>query len=110
ELHDDGGNIVDNRVVLRSATSPEGPWSDVLTVVDMADPTFQAAHCCGDTCPGEQLLHCDRAGLYGAYALPLIDATPMDDGSIELTIPFVVSTWDPYNVVLMSMQVALTPT
>lgn len=109
ELHDDGGNIVDNRVVLRSAVAPEGPWSDVLTIVDMADPAFQAAHCCGDTCPGEQLLHCDRAGLYGAYALPLVTTTPMPDGSVELAIPFVVSTWDPYNVVLMSMRVALTP-
>ena len=109
ELHDDGGNIIDNRVVLRSAAAPEGPWSDVLTIVDMADPAFQAAHCCGDTCPGAQILHCDRAGLYGAYALPLISTTAMPDDSVELAIPFVVSTWDPYNVVLMSMTVALTP-
>lgn len=108
ELHDAGGNIVDNRIVLRSAAAPEGPWSDALTIIDMADPAFQLAHCCGATCPGEQLLHCDVAGLYGAYPLPLVRTTITADGP-ELEIPYVVSTWDPYNVVLMTMRVALAP-
>ena len=72
ELHDAGGGIVDNRVVARVARAPEGPWSEPATIFDMADPAFQAAHCCGESCPGEQILHCDKAGLYGAYALPLI--------------------------------------
>ncbi|MBX7084229.1 MAG: DUF4185 domain-containing protein [Nannocystaceae bacterium] len=108
ELHDDGGAIVDNRIVLRVATAPEGPWSDALTIIDMADPAFEAAHCCGTTCEGEQLLHCLVAGLYGAYLLPLSQTAAQGDGFV-LTLPWLVSTWNPYNVVLMTAQVELQP-
>lgn len=110
ELHDGGGNITDNRVLLRVAARPEGPWSDVVTIADMADPSFREAHCCGSTCPGEQVLHCDRAGLYGAYLLPAVKVTPGGaPGSATLDVPFVVSTWDPYGVVLFSTRVAFAP-
>ncbi|MEQ1508703.1 MAG: DUF4185 domain-containing protein, partial [Myxococcota bacterium] len=107
ELHDPvTGAIVDNRVVVRLATAPEGPWSDAATVIDMADPAFQAAHCCvGATCPGDQILHCDRAGLYGAYLLPAITVTPTADGGATLALPFLASTWDPYDVVLFTTTV-----
>ena len=100
ELHDSVGNIVDNRIILRLSAQPQGPWSDPVTIVDMADPTFQAAHCCGSTCQGQQVLHCNKAGLYGAYALPLMASGP---GTLE--VPFLVSTWDPYNVVLFRAKV-----
>ncbi len=109
ELHDAGGNITDNRIVLRTAPGPQGPWSDAVTVVDMADPEFTAAHCCGTTCEGAQILHCFVAGLYGAYLLPLASVSPGPGGSLELDLPFVVSTWDPYNVVLMRTQISLAP-
>ncbi len=110
ELHDGGGIITDNRIVLRVAAKPEGPWTDVVTVVDMADPAFQAAHCCGATCPGDQILHCDRAGLYGAYLLPAVTVTPgAAPGSATLEVPFLASTWDPYGVVLFSTRVAIAP-
>ena len=36
ELHDEAGNIIDNRIVLRVAPKPEGPWSEAVTVIDMA--------------------------------------------------------------------------
>jgi hypothetical protein len=100
ELRDADGDLVDNRVLVRVAHAPVGPWSDAATVVDMADAAFRAAHCCGALCEGAQVLHCDRAGLYGAYALPFI----VEDGA-SLVIPFVVSTWDPYNVALFTTRV-----
>jgi hypothetical protein len=102
ELHDAEGGIYDNRVLVRFARKPEGPWSDPVTLSDMADPAFRAQHCCGVTCQGEQILHCDRAGLYGAYALPTLSYT---DGL--LTLPYLVSTWDPYNVVVFEAHIAL---
>lgn len=109
ELHDAGGNLVDNRVVLRTANDPEGPFSDAVTLIDMADPAFRAAHCCSDTttCTDAELLHCDRAGLYGAYALPVIQAEVQGALWLSLRIPILVSTWDPYNVVLFSAGVDL---
>ncbi len=106
ELRDEAGSIIDNRIVLRVAPAPEGPWSEPVTVIDMADPSFQQAHCCGETCPGDQLLHCDRAGLYGAYLLPAASFAPSENGGV-LELPFIVSTWDPYNVVLFSTRIAL---
>ena len=109
ELHDAGGAIVDNRVVLRVATAPEGPWSDALTIVDMADPAFSAEHCCGATCPGAQVLHCESAGLYGAYLVPAVSVVELPGGARELELPFLVSTWNPYNVVLFTTTVRLDP-
>jgi hypothetical protein len=109
ELHDAGGAIVDNRIVARVSPTPTGPWSEALTIVDMADPTFRAAHCCApSTCNAQQILHCDKAGLYGAYALPTIGVTPSSAG-YQLSIPFVVSTWDPYNVVLFQILLEVAP-
>lgn len=109
ELHDAAGGIVDNRIVLRTAPHPTGPWSEAVTVIDMADPAFTAAHCCGETCPGAQILHCLVAGLYGAYLLPTVGVEPGPDGALSLQLPFVVSTWDPYNVVLFAAHVRLDP-
>lgn len=105
ELHD-GDAIVDNRVVLRVASAPEGPWSEALTIVDMADPQFALQHCCGVTCVGDQILHCEKAGLYATYLLPAITTTVEADG-LTLTLPFLASTWDPYNVALFAATVRL---
>jgi hypothetical protein len=109
ELHDEVGNIVDNRIILRTAGDPTGPWSDAVTVVDMADPAFMAEHCCGESCPGSQILHCLVAGLYGAYMLPTIGVGRGLGGVMELQVPFLASTWDPYNVVLFTTRIRLDP-
>lgn len=109
ELHDGGGAIVDNRVVMRIAREATGPWSDPITVVDMADPAFAAAHCCSATCEGDQILNCFVAGLYAAYALPTVATTDLGGGAYELAIPMLASTWDPYNVVLFSVRLRLDP-
>ncbi len=110
ELKNADGWLIENRILLRAAPHPTGPWSEPLTVIDMADPGFQAAHCCtGATCPGERILHCDRAGLYGAYLLPALRVERAADGSIHVEAPFLVSTWDPYNVVTFTAEVDLAP-
>jgi hypothetical protein len=88
-----------NQVLARFATSPEGPWSAPLTVASLSDPAFRAKYCCVSLeCAGERLINCDRAGFYATYMLP--DVTTRPDGSFA--IDFVMSTWDPYNVALMS--------
>ncbi|MGH1347259.1 MAG: DUF4185 domain-containing protein [Nannocystales bacterium] len=110
ELHDRGGAVIDNRVVLRTAAQLEGPWSDAVTVIDMADPAFTAQHCCGaDGCQGNQILNCFVAGLYAIYPLPSPTVTTGDDGTLDVDLAFVASTWNPYNVVLFETQVEITP-
>jgi uncharacterized protein DUF4185 len=99
-----------NRVIVRTAPHPTGPWSEPLTVIDMADPAFMLQHCCLDEpCVGEQIWQCNSAGLYGAYPLPNPRITAHDDGSFAVALPFVVSTWMPYNVVLFEAQLTLAP-
>ncbi|MAQ14987.1 MAG: hypothetical protein CMN30_09370 [Sandaracinus sp.] len=93
-----------NHMVLAVAQEPQGPWFSTR-VITMHDPAFQAEHCClGDTCPGNRILHCDRAGLYAIYPLPLIEVSRSSDG-VLLDVPFTASTWQPYNVVLFRTRV-----
>jgi hypothetical protein len=76
----------------------------------MHEPAFVARHCCvGETCPGERIIRCDRGGLYAIYPLPLIEARA-EDGGYVLRVPFVASTWQPYNVVLFRTDVFVRPT
>lgn len=90
---------VGNRIAARFAEAPEGPWSAPVTIATMGDPAFAARHCCAGTdCSGERLMECEHAGFYGTYLLP--DAKARSDGSFELS--FVMSTWIPYNVALMT--------
>ncbi len=88
-----------NQVVARFANAPEGPWSEAIPIATMTDPAFAATYCCiGGNCSGKRLFNCERAGFYGTYMLP--EATVNPDGSFA--IAFTMSTWDPYNVALMS--------
>jgi hypothetical protein len=88
-----------NRIVARFAEAPEGPWSDAVTVATMEDPAFRARHCCvGTDCSGERLFECEHAGFYGTYMLPTV--ATHGDGSF--TVSFLMSTWIPYNVVLVT--------
>ena len=88
-----------NRIAARFADQPEGPWSEAVTVATMSDPAFALKYCCvHDDCPGDRLFHCDRAGFYGTYMLPDVIVHPT--GAFSIT--FFVSTWDPYNVALMT--------
>jgi hypothetical protein len=87
-----------NQIVARFADAPEGPWSDDIVVYDMADPAFRNLYCCNtNACVGQQIIHCNDAGFYATYLLPQVQLQP--DGSFVVT--HTMSTWDPYNVVLM---------
>jgi hypothetical protein len=88
-----------NRIAARFAESPEGPWSAAVTVATMEDPAFRAQHCCNGTdCPGERMFECQHAGFYGTYMLPKVATN--NDGTFSIT--FLMSTWIPYNVALMT--------
>lgn len=90
---------IGNRIAARFAEKPEGPWSEGVTVATMSDPAFALKYCCvNNDCLGERLFNCDRAGFYGTYLLPDLSLKP--DGTFALT--FFMSTWDPYNVALMT--------
>jgi hypothetical protein len=98
-----------NRMEMLVARRPEGPWASA-TIILMEDPAFRSRHCCmpaGD-CPGERIIHCEDAGLYAIYPLPLVE-TSFDGDAIELVVPFVASTWQPYNTVLFRARVRVEP-
>lgn len=88
-------------IIARFADKPEGPWSTGVSVASMIDPLFALKYCCiNNDCIGERLMNCDRAGFYGTYMLP--DVIVNVDGSFSIT--FTMSTWDPYNVALMTAK------
>lgn len=100
--------LVSNRVYARTAADLTGPWSEALVVIDMFDPDFVAAHCCvQEPCADDQIWQCAQAGLYAAYPLPSPRVTPQPDGTFAVDLPFVVSTWIPYNVVLFEVRLVL---
>jgi hypothetical protein len=88
-----------NRIAARFARSPEGPWSEPVTVANMNDSGFVAQYCCNGTdCPGERMMECEHAAFYAPHMLPNAIAHP--DGSFSIT--FLVSTHIPYNVALLT--------
>ncbi|HEX8796472.1 MAG TPA: DUF4185 domain-containing protein [Polyangiaceae bacterium] len=92
-----------NQIVARFADAPEGPWSGDIVVYDMADPAFRNVYCCNiDACVGQQIIHCNDAGFYATYLLPQVQLLP--GGGFVVT--HTMSTWDPYNVVLMQATFA----
>lgn len=87
-----------DRVVARFAERPEGPWTDPPLVIHDNSQLTSSPYCCGTTCStAQQIIHCGSAGLYGAYLLPEVKVGP----SGTFTVLYTLSTWDPYNVVLM---------
>ncbi len=87
-----------NQIVARFADTPEGPWTDPPIVLHDMALLGQTPYCCGQTCGGaQQIIHCGSAGFYGSYLLP--DLQQHADGSF--TVDYTMSTWNPYNVVLM---------
>jgi hypothetical protein len=105
-----GDQLASNRVVVRTAPTPTGPWSEQITAIDMFDPAFMLEHCClSEPCGDAQIWKCDAAGLYGAYPLPTPKVQPRTDGRFDVELPFLVSTWIPYNVVMFEARLALSP-
>jgi len=92
-------NGTQNLIVARFATRPEGPWTDGTPIASLSRPAFTSKYCCiNNDCSGQRLMNCDRAGYYGAYMLPDVQK----NASGKFTLDFLLSTWDPYNVALMS--------
>ncbi len=85
------------QVTARFADRPEGPWSTPVVLEDLLDPSFGSRYCCGATCTGQQMIRCGQSAFYGAYLLP--DAAVQANGSF--TVTYLLSTGDPYDVVLM---------
>ncbi len=95
-------NVARRKVVLRTADAPWGPWSAPTVLFDPAvdygdGPAYGRFVGDGGT---------DRLGgqgeLYGPYLLPRFTEV-RDDGTIALY--WLVSTWQPYTVVLMESDV-----
>jgi hypothetical protein len=94
------------QVVLRAARRPDGPWSGAIEVHSMRDETFRERYCCGEgPCEGTHMIHCGKAGVYAPYLLPVI-APPAKDGTVRIN--YLLSTWDPYNTVLMSADIKIS--
>jgi len=88
-----------NRIVARFAEKPQGPFSNAVTMAVMEDPAFEKKYCCdAKECVGDKIIQCDQAGFFGVYLLPTVTVHP----NASFTLYFTMSTWQPYNVVLMS--------
>ena len=106
-----------NAIYYRVADQPWGPWSDQLTLFDprcdhgychlIHSPhccDFQAADCAAGKAKDNLVGDADRtAGPYGPYVISSLtkgDAT-------STTIYWLMSTWNPYEVVLMKSTLQL---
>lgn len=97
---------VKGQVVLRAARRPDGPWSQAVIVHSMRDENFREHYCCGEgPCEGKHMIHFDKAGTYAPYLLPVI-SPPEKDGTIRIN--YLLSTWNPYNTVLMSADIRIS--
>ena len=90
------------------AAQPEGPWQRAVVANPDGD-SFAERHCCRfGVCEGEQFVDCNAGGIaFAALALPLVQTTPLPDGSCELSIPFLLSVLEPRNVVLLETRVRI---
>ena len=98
-------------VVLRSAAEPWGPWSRRVRLLDWvasgmsSDPyvRFIAAARDGDPV-GERIFRAQADATGAAYAPYLFDAT---SAGADLVLRYTLSTWNPYQVVLMQHRLPL---
>ncbi|RXW32105.1 hypothetical protein C1706_08675 [Propioniciclava flava] len=93
-------------VVLRLSTLPWGPWSERLVLFDWIaeglsfdDPSRRFIRAFHDDDPVGDAIFAAQAGRPGgAYAPYLYDSRPHADG---VALRYTLSTWNPYQVVLM---------
>ena len=87
-------------VVLRSAPKPWGPWTPPVVLFDPGrdHPRLDDA-----ADPRPHFLE-DGFGIYGPYVVPRW--SHWDDSRNELTLHYAMSTWRPYQVMLMKTVVA----
>ena len=95
-----------HRVVLRWSTSPFGPWSAPIALFALADGLGKFIH--DPAVPGSSFgpiigkadAATRRGGAYGPY---VIERWTRRAGE-RLTIHYLLSTWNPYTVVLMKSE------
>ncbi len=99
-------------VVLRAAAHPWGPWSPRLRLFDwvssgmsFADPArrFIKAIADGSDPVGDRVFRAQSTATGAAYAPYFYDARLDGD---ELVLRYTLSTWNPYQVVLMQHRIA----
>ncbi|HEX5336280.1 MAG TPA: DUF4185 domain-containing protein [Propionicimonas sp.] len=101
-------------ITLRVAPNPWGPWSPRLRLLDWvatgmshADPFTRFIKAAGEGDPvGDRIFPGQADGTGAAYAPYLFD-TRLDGG--ELVLRYTLSTWNPYQVVLMQHRLAWPP-
>ena len=98
-------------VVLRSAVRPWGPWSPRVRLLDWVaggmsrDPHTRFIKASRDDDPvGDRIFRAQADGTGAAYAPYLFDAT--SEGA-DLVLRYTLSTWNPYQVVLMRHRLPL---
>jgi hypothetical protein len=101
--------ILPRGITMRTADTPWGPWSDGEVIFDPWDDggycnfmhvSYQDRNCDSVQDPGRDD---EWAGEYGPYIIPGLTDTN-DDAT---TVYFVMSTWNPYAVMLMKTDLAL---
>jgi hypothetical protein len=91
-------------VTLRWADAPHGPWTPPLRLLDWVaggmatDPFTRFIKATADDEVGDRIFRAQARGTGGAYAPYLFDARRDGD---ELVLRYTLSTWNPYQVVLM---------
>ncbi|HEY3544882.1 MAG TPA: DUF4185 domain-containing protein [Propionicimonas sp.] len=101
-------------ITLRVAPNPWGPWSQRLRLLDWvatgmshADPFTRFIKAAGEGDPvGDRIFPGQADGTGAAYAPYLFDARLDDD---ELVLRYTLSTWNPYQVVLMEHRLHWPP-
>ena len=101
-------------ITLRTAPAPWGPWSPRLRLLDWvatgmshADPFTRFIKAVGEGDPvGDRIFPGQADGTGAAYAPYLFD-TRLDGG--DLVLRYTLSTWNPYQVVLMQHRLPWPP-
>ena len=97
----------------RVAISPWGPWSDPVLIFD---PWWQGVgyghfmHVAAGNDPMSDPGREDQwGGEYGPYLINRYTQTINDPGPLQVRVYFVLSTWNPYNTILMAATIQREP-
>jgi hypothetical protein len=97
-------------VTLRWAEAPQGPWTPPLRLLDWVaggmspDPFTRFIKANPDDEVGDRIFRAQARGTGGAYAPYLFDARRDGD---EIVLRYTLSTWNPYQVVLMEHRLTV---
>lgn len=96
-------------ITLRTASRPEGPWSPRRRLLDwvatgMTEANTRFIKAATDDIVGDRIFPGQARGTGAAYAPYLFDAVAEGD---EVILRYLLSTWNPYQVVLMRHRLPL---